>query len=179
MIISIATLLGEPLLNKAGRSRIGKHTWRAMAAILMGEVGVDVYKIRMVGRWNCSVVIYYTRDAPITDMASGFVQAKAARENLKQAGRFDTSLYKIKTVVETTVQGMQDEIKALIAKVLLVEKRAIPDYVANRNTRNIHRILSAYSDAGQEALANCGFVYAKPGACTKFISVALDDVTWD
>ena len=44
MIIAIAVLLGESLLNKAGRNRIGKHTWRAMAAFLMGEVGVDVYK---------------------------------------------------------------------------------------------------------------------------------------
>ena len=116
---------------------------------------------------------------PISDMASDFVQAKAARENMKQAGRFDASIKNIKTVVETTVQRMQDEIKALNDKILVVEKRAIPEYVANRNTRKTHRILSAFSDAGQEALANCGFAYAKPGACTKFISDIPDDATWD
>ena len=116
---------------------------------------------------------------PIADVASDSAQAKAARENMKQAGRLDTSVKKIKSVVETTVQSMQNDIEALNDKILVVEKRAIPEYVANRNARKTHIILSAYSDAGQEALANCGFAYAKPGACTKFISDIPDDATWD
>ena len=44
MIIATDVLLGEPLLNKAGQNRIGKHTWRAMAAVMLGEAGVDVNK---------------------------------------------------------------------------------------------------------------------------------------
>ena len=61
----------------------------------MGEVGVDVYERRMMGRWNCSVVIHCTRDAPISDMASGFVQAKAARGHHRQSGRVDGSIREI------------------------------------------------------------------------------------
>ena len=146
---------------------------------MMGEVGLDVYKIRMMGRWTCSVVIHYTRDAPISDMASDYVQAKAARENLKQAGKFDTSLKKIKNVVETTVQDMRDELRALNDKISPVESRAIPDYVINRNTRKVHRILSSYADAGQEAISNCGFAYAKPGTSTKFVSEIPEGTTRD
>ena len=29
LIITIGTLLGEPLVNKAGQNRIGKHSWKA------------------------------------------------------------------------------------------------------------------------------------------------------
>ena len=179
MIIAIAVLLGEPLLNKAGRNRIGKHTWRAMAAILMGEVGVDVYKIRMMGRWNCSVVIHYTRDAPISDMASDFVQAKAARDHHKQSGRVDGSIKRIKDAVENNVQDMRKEMKALNDKIATVERKAAPDYVMNRNTKKLHRFLSSYADAGPEAMAYCGFAYAKSGASTRFESDIPADTKYE
>ena len=86
------------------------------------------------------MVIHYARDAPISDMDLDYVQAKAARENLKQAGKFDTSLKNIKNVVETMVQDMRDELRALTDNITSAGSRAIPDYVISRNTRKIHRI---------------------------------------
>ena len=125
------------------------------------------------------MAIHYIRDAPISDMASDYVQAKAARENLKQAGNIDTSLKKIKNVVEATVQHLRDEIKALNNKSLAVERRAVPGYVINRSTNHVHRILSSYADAGHAALANCGSARAKPGTSTKFVSEVPEGTTWE
>ena len=179
MIVTIAKLLDEPLYNKAGQFRIGKHTWRAMAAILMGEVGLDIFKIRMMGRWNCSVVIHYTRDAPISDMASDYIHAKKSREDAKQPIKKDIALKKIRSVVETTLGEMKAELHTLNDKICKIERKAAPDYVINRNTKKIHRILSSYADAGSEAIAVCGFAYARPGALTRFDSVIPHDAKWE
>ena len=112
-------------------------------------------------------------------MASDFIKAEAASESLKQAGKVDTTLKNINNVVETTVQDMRHDLRALNDKISPVESRATPDDVINRNTRKIHRILSSYADAGQEAIANCGFAYAKPGDSTKFVSEIPEGTTWD
>ena len=127
------------------------------------------------------MVINYTRDAPVSDMASDYVQGKAARENLKQAGQIDTFLKETKHVVETTVQDMRDEIRTLSDEILSVERqrRARPVHAISRHNTHIHRILSPYADAGQEALANCGFAYAQPGASTKSVSEMPEGTTWE
>ena len=144
----------------------------------MAEVGLDTYKIRMMGRWNCRVVIHYTREAPISDMASGFVQAKTAREQHKQSGRVDAPLKKSRNVVEATVQDMRNEIKALNDKIVTVERKAVPGFVINRNTKDFHKTLSNYADAGPEALARCVFAYATPRASTRFESEVPADTKW-
>ena len=85
-----------------------------------------MHKIRMVGRWNCSVAIHYTRDAPISDMASDYMQARAARGRHLKAGTSDPSMKKLKDVLESTVQGMRDELDALNDKIKHVQRRPRP-----------------------------------------------------
>ena len=78
LIEELAQRLGEQLLNKAGKSRYGKHTWRATGAAHLGGCGLDVNKIALMGRWFCAVVLHYTRMVPITNTARDFKRAKAS-----------------------------------------------------------------------------------------------------
>ena len=165
-------------MNKAGQNGIGKHSWTALAAVLIGETGLDVHKICTMGRWNCSVVIHYTRGAPISDMASGYMQARAARERRLKAGTVVPSLRKMNEVLESTVQDMRDELTNLNEKIESVERKTTPEYVINRNTKKLHRALSSYADAGSAAMAFCGFAFAKPGASTRFETVIPEDTKW-
>ena len=146
---------------------------------MMGEVGLDIYKIRIMGRWSCSVVIHYTRDAPISDTASDYIQAKKSRENAKQPINTDNALKKIRSVVESTLGETKAEIQTLNDKILKVERKAAPDFVINRNTKKLHRVLSSYADAGSETVAMCGFAYAKPGAATRCDSIVPPDTKWE
>ena len=92
VILVTAALLGEPLKNKYGQNRHGNHTWRALAAVLMAALGMDTNKIRMMGRWNCSIVLHYTRDAPLADMASDFKAARDQRRAPNQMKEMHTAL---------------------------------------------------------------------------------------
>ena len=64
-------------------------------------------------------------------------------------------------------------------KIMKVERKAAPEYVANRNTKKCHRIWSSYADAGSEALTYCGFAFAKPGAATRFETEIPADTKWE
>ena len=77
LILEIANYFNEPLVNKMGQSRFGKHSWRATGAVFLGEAGVEIQKIMMIGRWHCNVVLLYTRNAPISDIAGGLQESSA------------------------------------------------------------------------------------------------------
>ena len=49
----------------------------------------------------------YTRDAPISDMASGYIQAKASRNQQRQPGKMEFPFKNIKTMIEATVDDMK------------------------------------------------------------------------
>ena len=115
---------------------------------------------------------------PISDMASDYVQAKAAREAHRHHSTVDASVKKIRDVVETTVKGMQAELQTLQDKLMIVERKAAPDYVINRNTGKWHRVLASYADAGTEAIAYCGFAFAKASCSTRFESSVPADIGW-
>jgi len=67
----------------------------------------------------------------------------------------------------------------LTDKIMKVERKAAPEYVVNRNTRKLHKILSSYADAGSEALTYCGFAFAKPGAATRFETEIPVNTKWE
>ena len=65
LIEELARLTGEAVLTVDGRNRFGKHSFRATGAVFLSTVGIEVAKIRMLGRWSCAVVLHCTRLAPL------------------------------------------------------------------------------------------------------------------
>ena len=141
-------------------------------------------KIRMMGRWNCSVVIHYTRSAPISNIAADYRLAMSSREPLAKAlaimiANRDTSTNKIKAFVEKKAAGLRQEMKTVSEKLANVDAKASPSYVFNRKTKKLHRILASFADAGPDAMTNCGFYFARPGAQTSFHPTAPVDTKWE
>ena len=111
-------------------------------------------------------------------MASDYIQAKASRDLQKQLGESEFPFKKVKNMVEATVDDMKGELRALTDKIMKVERKAAPEYVANRNTRQLHKALSSYADAGPESAPICGFAFAKPGTFTSCESTVPAYTTW-
>ena len=176
LILEIAAFFNEPLVNKMGQNRFGKHSWRATGAVYLGEAGVEIQKIMMVGRWHCSIVMHYTRNAPISDIAGDFKRART-RKGLHNAGaNMEHSLNNVKKMVEGAAAGLRAEITTLNEKLVKVAKHANPTFVINRRTGRWHQILSTFADFGVEAMAYCGYSYALPTARVRFATTMPDDI---
>ena len=176
LINEIARIMGEPLRNKAGQNRFGKHSWRATGAVHLGECGIEVQKIMLIGRWRCTIVLLYTRCAPISDIAGDYKRARINKEAPKQLMNITSTVKKIQSMVDKASAGMSREVAILNDRLNIVERTAIPVYVVNRRTRRWHKILSKHADAGVEALAFCGFKYAAPSARCRFETTIPDDI---
>ena len=57
-----------PIKTVSGDNRFGRHVWRAMGAIELAEINVDVYRIRLLGESDSDVVMRYARMAPIKNI---------------------------------------------------------------------------------------------------------------
>ena len=179
LIEDIAAACGEELINKAGRRRFGKHSWRATGAVFLAESGIEVMKITLIGRWHCSVVLHYTRTSPIADIAGDMKRVKFLKDNEANMMKVQVAQRKVREMVDASALSIASEVKVLQDRIQLVEEKAIPAYVLNRRTKRWHRILTSYTDSGSDAVAWCGFAFAKPGALTKFTSTIPTDATRD
>ena len=175
LIIEVALLCGEPLKNKAGQNRFGKHSWRATGAVHLAECGVEIAKITLIGRWHCSIVLLYTRTAPISNIAEDYKRARSSTEVHNTVKNMEVSFKKVRALVEKATIGLNNEIATLNNKLVAVEKHAKPTFVINARTGRWHRILVTFADAGVEAIAYCGYAYAKPSARCRFTSEMPDD----
>ena len=68
LIELLATLTGEELKDAKGRSRVGRHTWRASGAVFLTSLGLEVIKIQMLARWASSLITHYARLAPLKNL---------------------------------------------------------------------------------------------------------------
>ena len=176
LIIDIAIFFGEPVKNKAGQNRFGKHSWRATGAVHLGECGVEVHKIMLMGRWHCTVVLLYTRTSPISDIASDFKRARGAREAPIRLNAMEASFKKVKAIIDKATDGMDAEVKSLSDRLLSVERHVKPDYVVNRKTKRWHKVLTTFANAGVEAIAYGGYKYAVSSARCRFETEIPEDV---
>ena len=68
----VALMCGEPITTKGGLKRFGKHSFRATGAVWLTAMGVEIYKVQILGRWICGVVLHYCRLAPLKTIADDF-----------------------------------------------------------------------------------------------------------
>ena len=84
--------------------------------------------------------------------------AKKASETLKNTVALNK---KLTNMVEDVMAKHADESKVLYNLIKDVEKQCAPrQYVINRNTNNVHKVLTLLQDVGRDAIAYCGFKYA-------------------
>ena len=160
-IEELATMCDEALFTKAGQRKFGKHSWRASGAVHLSLIGLDTFKIQLIGRWLCAIVLRYCRLAPISDVARDYVvatNAKKANETLKNTVALNK---KLANMVENVMTKYTEESKELYNLIKEVEKQCAPrQYVINRRTNKVHKVLTLLQDVGRDAIAYCGFKYA-------------------
>ena len=161
LIEELAQRLGEELRNKAGKSRYGKHTWRATGAVHLGGCGLDVNKIALMGRWFCAVVLHYTRMSPITNIARDFKRARASDGIDDTVRTISINQKKTRDAVEGMMSNIKAEMAELQRRIEVVSRDSRPrEVVVNRSTGKVHKVLTTMLDTGSEAVAACGFKYA-------------------
>ena len=176
LIVDIAAFFGEPIKNKAGQNRFGKHSWRATGAVHLGECGVEVHKIMLMGRWHCTVVLLYTRTSPISNIANDYKRARSSIDTPLQLKSMEKSFKKVKALIDKTAGDMEAEVRTLSERLRTVERHARPEYVVNRRTGRWHKILTSFADAGGEAIAYCGYKFAAASARCRFEIEVPDDI---
>ena len=113
IIEDIAAACGEELINKAGRRRFGKHSRRATGAVFLAESGIEVMKITRIGRWHCSVVLRYTRTAPIADIAGDMKRVKFLKDNEANMMKVQVAQRKVREMVDASALSIASEVKVL------------------------------------------------------------------
>ena len=65
---AIAVLLGLPIVYSNGARAYTGHSARATGAQHLAQLGVDVWRIQIFGRWGSDVVLQYIREAPASTL---------------------------------------------------------------------------------------------------------------
>ena len=196
LIEEIATRLNEVLFLDSGVRRFGKHSWRATGAVFLALIGIEVYKIAMLARWLCGVVTHYTRIAPLKTITDDFKRRHQCKsitppmmddlekqlkvivtKTLKHGNphrKLATHESKIKAIMDANAVKY-DELKTeLEEKIKQAEKRCAPRrFCVNRKTGCVHKVLSAFEEAGPDAITYCGWKYAH--ASIKMVTEPTED----
>ena len=51
-----------------------------LAPFILEKGGVEVAKITLIGRWHCSIVLLYTRTAPISSIAEDYKRVRSSKD---------------------------------------------------------------------------------------------------
>ena len=158
----IAALVGGPLFNKEGVRRFGKHSLRATGAVHLSEMGLEVMKIQLLGRWLCGIVLHYCRLAPLATTAEDYKRGKDKQNQSSSIKTLTTKTVKMQQSLDyvTTVYEKQlADLKQLIDK---VEAQSRPhEFVQNRKSGKTHKVLTRFSEVGLEAVTYCNYKYGK------------------
>ena len=72
LVDKLATRCGEPLENKLGQRRFGKHSVRSVGAVYLSALRIELLKIQMLARWSSHIITHYTRLAPLKSITNDF-----------------------------------------------------------------------------------------------------------
>jgi hypothetical protein len=65
-----AKVFKEELWTSSGALRFGGHVLRITMAMYLGKLGVDIWRIQLLGRWGSSAVLRYVRESPLQNLHS-------------------------------------------------------------------------------------------------------------
>ena len=142
--------------------RFGKHSFRSTGAVHLSEMGLEVAKIQLLGRWMCMVVLRYCRDAPLKTTAQEYKRGRSSSSAASASGSCELKNKHVKAIVDKVSAECEEKMAELRSLILQVEAKGRPrEYVANRKTGKIHRVLTYFTETGVDALAWCGFKYGR------------------
>ena len=113
LIEELAKMTGEAILTHDGRKRFGKHSWRSTGAVFMTGIGIEIFKVQLMGRWACAVVTHYTRLAPLKAITEYFRRALAGKKMSMAKDQVAKKIKKIKRALDTTINAFAAEAKQL------------------------------------------------------------------
>ena len=152
------------MLTYDGRHRFGRHRWRSTGAVFLSAIGLEIVKIQMLARWRSPIVTHYTRLAPLKTITADFRRAvlDKAAGSTEAKGKGVVDHRKIQKVLNQAMLKVSEEIARLDQAVEELKKSTEPPlYVKHLITKSEHRVLTTVEDMGTDAVAVCGFAYAR------------------
>ena len=64
-IEALGRLTGDKLIDELGRRRFGGHSMRVSGARYLANLGLEMFKLAVLARWNSPVLLRYVADAPL------------------------------------------------------------------------------------------------------------------
>ncbi len=136
----VAILAGEELTTKDGNPKFTGHSARASGAFHLAKSNVDLWRIKLFGRWQSAALLRYVRDSLLANL-----KQLASEASLSQ------SIENARKELRLLKRCSREEEHQLAAVDLdMLEDRPIPqtpevegaaNYVCNNNSRGkIHRI---------------------------------------
>ena len=100
LIEELAKMTGEAILTHDGRKRFGKHSWRSTGAVFMTSIGIEIFKVQLMGKWACAAVTHYTRLVPLKATTEDFRKALAGERANMAKGQSAQKIKRIKRALE-------------------------------------------------------------------------------
>ena len=179
LVDELATRCDEPLENKLGQRRFGKHSFRSMGAVYLSALGIELLKIQMLARWSSHIITHYTRLAPLKSITTDFKRAilnaeakRGADTNKKHKQGKDkphrqksiTGLdkKKIEASLKKELMKTAEELDLLRDMIKRVSRECAPRrFVTNAKSHITHRVAAGFEEAGLKARTLCGWKFAR------------------
>ena len=83
-ITSLASRCGSKTVDAHGRNLYGGHSLRTGGAVLLTGLGLDSVKVECLGRWHSSMLLHYSRLAPLKSLTKEYrLHAQPVRDSNK------------------------------------------------------------------------------------------------
>ena len=97
---AIAQLCGEPVRNRTGQRRYGRHSFRSTGAVWLTSMGIEIAKVQILGRWNCGLVLHYCRLAPLKTVTEDYKKGRAAKQSDAELKKLNAKTAKLQGIVK-------------------------------------------------------------------------------
>ena len=112
-------------------------------------------------------MIHYTRTAPLATLAADYKQHEESKKSTSNVLALKRSTAKLDSAIKSITDEYETKFRELQELIKEVEYMAQPrEYVTNRVTQKVHKILTRVEDVGNAAMTCCAFKYARGAVST-------------
>ena len=145
VVEAIATRLGERLVAKAGVNRYGKHSWRAMGAVYLTGLRMELYRIQLMARWTSQVIMRYARLSPLSSITDHVRELQTSNSMAKLVDRIRRDVAGVTqqlAQMDTATRKLLDlEVQITDLEEQWASDKRETEYVINEDTNCCHRVL--------------------------------------
>ena len=175
MVLELARRTGKHIRSAAGLLLFGRHTWRSTAAWYFAYLGMELFKIQLLARWESSVIMHYARLAPIKGVAQHTVTLKTQTRLPDIIKELQASVVEMRAKLD----AMESQTRARLEEELAIDVAehdpsvdmvSLP-YLLNLDTNSHHRIVTAMESLPASWKTKCGWRFHE--AAFRFIPRVL------